>query len=85
MKNKYADGLRGIAAFNVAVHHFVAAFLPMMLHKNFPTIFAENPNPSHLFEILTSPIISIFYNNILMFLLKHIDCIVVDAFVAIYK
>jgi peptidoglycan/LPS O-acetylase OafA/YrhL len=63
MKNKYADGLRGIAAFNVAVAHFVAAFLPMMLHKNYPTIFSENPNPSQLFEILTSPIISIFYNG----------------------
>ena len=52
MKNKWADGLRGIAALNVAVDHFVAAFLPMMLHKNYPAIFAENSHPSHLFQIL---------------------------------
>ncbi len=26
MKNRSVDGLRGIAAFNVAVSHFVAAF-----------------------------------------------------------
>jgi len=63
MKNKCADGLRGIAALSVAVAHFVAAFIPMMLHGNYPTMFNENPKPSHLFEILTSPVISIFYNG----------------------
>ena len=39
MKNKSADGLRGIAALNVAISHFVAAFLPMMLYKNYLTLF----------------------------------------------
>lgn len=63
MKNKSADGLRGIAALNVAISHFVAAFLPMMLYKNYLTLFPENPNPSSFFEILTSPLISIFYNG----------------------
>jgi peptidoglycan/LPS O-acetylase OafA/YrhL len=63
MKNQCADGLRGIAAFNVAVNHFVAAFLPMMLYKTHPSIFSENSNPSHLFEIITSPIFSVFYNG----------------------
>lgn len=63
MKNKRVDGLRGIAALNVLLAHFIAAFLPMMLFKNYPTLFAENSNPSQLFEILTSPIISIFYNG----------------------
>ena len=63
MKNKCADGLRGLAAFNVCIAHFVAALMPVMLHKNYADIFAENPNPSHLYEILTSPFISIFYNG----------------------
>lgn len=63
MKNKSAEGLRGIACFNVAVHHFVAAFLPMMLHEDYPNYFAENTNQSCFFEILTSPFISIFYNG----------------------
>lgn len=63
MINKNADGLRGLAAFNVAMAHFVAAFLPMMLHKNYPEIFPENTQPSQTFELLTSPIASIFYNG----------------------
>lgn len=63
MKNKCADGLRGITAFNVAVNHFVAAFLPMMLYPNYPTLFSQNTNPSYLFEVITSPIVSIFYNG----------------------
>ncbi len=63
MKNRSVDGLRGIAAFNVAVSHFVAAFLPSMLHKNYPSIFAKNHHPSGLFDVLTSPMVSIFYNG----------------------
>lgn len=63
MKNQNADGLRGIAAFGVAVGHFLTAFLPTMLHKNYPMIFPENTNPSVLFEVLTSPLVSIFYNG----------------------
>jgi len=63
MKNKNANGLRGIAILNVAVSHFIAAFLPMLLHKNHPSIFAENNNSSTLFEIISSPIFSILYNG----------------------
>lgn len=69
-----ADGLKGVAAFNVVVAHFVAAFLPMMLHKNYPTVFAENLNPSNLFEILTSPIFSIFYNGHFAVLIFFLCC-----------
>ncbi len=68
MKNRSVDGLRGIAAFNVAVSHFVAAFLPSMLHKNYPSIFAKNHHPSGLFDVLTSPMVSIFITDILLFL-----------------
>jgi peptidoglycan/LPS O-acetylase OafA/YrhL len=63
MKNKSVDALRGIAALNVATAHFVAAFLPMMLYKNYPATFTENLSPSFLFQLLTSPVISIFYNG----------------------
>jgi peptidoglycan/LPS O-acetylase OafA/YrhL len=63
MRNKSADGLRGIAALNVTVHHFLAAFLPTALYKNYPFIFSENTSPSNLFNILTSPFFSIFYNG----------------------
>lgn len=63
MKNKSADGLRGLAAFNVVIAHFVAAFVPSMLHSSYPTLFNSNPNPSTLFGILTSPIFAIFYNG----------------------
>lgn len=63
MKNKSADGLRGIAALNVAICHFVAAFLPTMLYKNYLTAFPENLNPSLFFEFVTSAPISIVYNG----------------------
>jgi peptidoglycan/LPS O-acetylase OafA/YrhL len=63
MKNKSADGLRGIAALNVAMTHFVAAFLPAMLHKNYPSAFPANPAPGTAFDVLTSPLASIFYNG----------------------
>jgi peptidoglycan/LPS O-acetylase OafA/YrhL len=63
MKNNIANGLRGLAVLNVAVAHFIAAFLPMLLHKNYPSIFAENNDPSTLFEIISSPIFSILYNG----------------------
>jgi peptidoglycan/LPS O-acetylase OafA/YrhL len=63
MKNRSADGLRGIAALNVAVMHFLAAFLPAALHHHYPSIFSENKNPSTTFDVLTSPFFSIFYNG----------------------
>jgi peptidoglycan/LPS O-acetylase OafA/YrhL len=63
MKNKNIDGLRGLAAFGVVVHHFIAAFLPSVMHYNFPTTFDKNQNPSFIFKILSSPMFSVFYNG----------------------
>jgi peptidoglycan/LPS O-acetylase OafA/YrhL len=63
MKNKNADGLRGVAALNVAMTHFIAAFLPTMLHKNYPSLFPANPAPGAAFDILTSPLATILYNG----------------------
>lgn len=61
--NKRADGLRGLASLSVVIAHFVAAFIPVLLHKNYPAIFQKNENPSILFEIAQSPFVSIFYNG----------------------
>jgi len=63
MNSKAANGLRGIAAFNVMLCHFVAAFLPMMLHGSYPGNFPENKAPALIFEILTWPLLAIFYNG----------------------
>ena len=64
MRNKNADGLRGIAALCVFNCHFVSAFIPSMLHNNFPNVYACKINPSFSFLILSSPFISLFYNGI---------------------
>ena len=62
MKNRSADGLRGIAAFNVVISHFFAAFLPTLLHKNYPVFPAEQA-PGLAYNIVTSPLLSILYNG----------------------
>lgn len=63
MKNRNADGLRGVAALNVVFTHFVSAFLPTMLHKNFPFAFPANPAPSPAFDVVTSPLVTLLYNG----------------------
>ena len=62
-KDRSADGLRGMAAFNVAICHFVSAFLPAMLHKNYPSIFSESIEKSAIFDFLTSPPVTLFFNG----------------------
>jgi peptidoglycan/LPS O-acetylase OafA/YrhL len=61
--NKSADGLRGIASLNVAISHFVAAFVPTLLNHNYPTLFPENLNPGIIFKILQSPIVTLAFNG----------------------
>lgn len=63
MKNKSADGLRGIAAFNVAIAHFIAAFLPSLLHKNYPSLFPVELIQGKIFKIFTFPLTTVFYNG----------------------
>ncbi len=63
MKNKSADGLRGLAAMNVVIAHFFCAFVPGLLHKNYPSLFAENPHPGLLYRVLELPVLNIFYNG----------------------
>jgi peptidoglycan/LPS O-acetylase OafA/YrhL len=61
--NIAADGLRGLAAANVVFAHFVAAFLPSLLHNHYPGIFQKNQSPSVLFQFIAHPFVSIFYNG----------------------
>ena len=62
-KDRSADGLRGMAAFNVAICHFVSAFLPAILHKNYPSVFSESIEKSAIFNFLTSPAVTLFFNG----------------------
>lgn len=61
-KNKSLEGLRGIAALNVAICHFLCIFIPEALHKNYLSL-PENKNPGWLFELTTLPFFSLFYNG----------------------
>lgn len=63
LKNKNADGLRGIACLAVALHHFIAAFLPSLLHNNYITSFSAAANPSLFVTIFSSPVMTLFYNG----------------------
>jgi peptidoglycan/LPS O-acetylase OafA/YrhL len=63
MINKSADGLRGVASLNVAIGHFVGAFLPMLLYSSYPHVFQPNSNPSDWFNFFHLPIFTIFFNG----------------------
>ncbi|WP_188112482.1 acyltransferase family protein [Rhizobium tropici] len=62
-RNDAADGLRGIAAINVALSHFVAAFWPSLLRYNYDG-FEKYQTPMSIAEkILSSPPITLFFNG----------------------
>ena len=58
-----ADGLRGVAALNVAVAHFVCAFYPSLMAMNFPSIFERPKSSSVLYKIATTPIVTLGFNG----------------------
>lgn len=62
-RNNSADALRGIAALNVTIFHFIGAFYPSILHNNFPGLFPPQQNSSIYLDILSSPFVSLFYNG----------------------
>lgn len=47
----------------IVLHHFVGAFLPFLLHKNYPTFFAATLHPNLITTIFSSPIITLFFNG----------------------
>lgn len=65
-KNVRMDGIRGLAVINVVMCHFFCAFIPTLLHKAYPQGgYPKNKTPSLLFDFLTSPPITVFYNAFL--------------------
>ena len=63
MKNLNADGLRGLAALNVVICHFIAAFLPSALYYNYPNVFPKDPTPSTGMAIMTTPLATLSFNG----------------------
>jgi peptidoglycan/LPS O-acetylase OafA/YrhL len=62
--NQELDGLRGIAALSVIVHHFIAAFLPATLFLHFPGLFPV-PAPGSLEAVLSFPLLAVLYSGLL--------------------
>ena len=58
-----ADGLRGLAALNVVIAHFVAAFWPSALHGNYPESFGTATHPSPWDWLLQLPLVNIGFNG----------------------
>ena len=58
-----ADGLRGLAALNVVIAHFVAAFWPSALHGNYPESFSTATHPSPWDWLLQLPLVNIGFNG----------------------
>jgi len=57
------DGLRGLAALNVALAHFFGAFYSSLMFKSYPYLTKPEVEPSNLFIFLQSPFMNIFYNG----------------------
>jgi len=63
MKNKSADGLRGLAALSVTLTHFIAAFLPWLLFHNYGELFPRHEGGGTAAEFFGSPLMTLFYNG----------------------
>jgi peptidoglycan/LPS O-acetylase OafA/YrhL len=59
---KSLDGLRGLASLNVALSHFFGAFLPTVLHSNYPNVFHGGLENAYT-DIIGSPLATIFFNG----------------------
>jgi peptidoglycan/LPS O-acetylase OafA/YrhL len=55
------DGLRGLAALNVVLCHFIEAFYPTVMHGHYPTIFLKSLNPSRVQQVAELPLVSLLY------------------------
>ena len=55
--------MRGLAALNVVLCHFVEAFYPSVMHGHYPIIFAGSLHPSRLQQFAELPLVSVFYSG----------------------
>jgi peptidoglycan/LPS O-acetylase OafA/YrhL len=63
LRDRSADGLRGIAALNVMLSHFVAAFWPKILAGNYGDWQLTRTDPSQLEKVLGSPLTTLMFNG----------------------
>lgn len=63
MRNRAADGLRGIASLVVALSHFVHAFWPALMRHGYPAGEVDVQRMSVVEWVLSSPPATIFFNG----------------------
>lgn len=62
-KDKAADGLRGLAAMNVVLCHFLISFYPLGFVYLYPGYALPGAISSRTDAVLTAPLLSIFWNG----------------------
>jgi len=62
-RNDAADGLRGLAATNVALTHFVAAFWPTLLRYNYAGFEKTETVMTGWEKVLSSPPVTLLFNG----------------------
>lgn len=62
-KDKAADGLRGLAALNVVLCHFLGAIYPLGFENLYPGVSGPGAIPSRVSSFLSIPMVSLFWNG----------------------
>ncbi|MEI6417130.1 MAG: acyltransferase family protein [Verrucomicrobiota bacterium] len=63
LKNKNADGLRGIASLAVVFSHFINSFFPTLLYRVYPSSFLKAAHPNFLETVFSSSPMTLFFNG----------------------
>lgn len=63
MRDHVADGLRGVAAFNVVLAHFIAALWPALLRNNYQNLETSAQPLTTLERLLSSPPVTLLFNG----------------------
>lgn len=61
--DRNAEGLRGLAALNVAIFHYLFLFFPDVIAKNIPVQHTLSEHASPMLELLRFPFFNVFYNG----------------------